>query len=198
MPDGGHQLPPALQQDLRSLLHDVRGSVGIVSSTLELLLQEDMHPVAARYLQIVQRQMYRVLMESELFGAYLHFRPEMFESEPSMALSVFTEVQDLIGTNLEVRLPEGTPSPVVRLSPYLLKLIYLAILIPPSGLDPQFPLTFHREGDRWHFAFPWGTSHVMLSKFHWARCILESFDSDLRMEPGRLILSCPAINTSHI
>ncbi|PKN44682.1 MAG: hypothetical protein CVU59_11095, partial [Deltaproteobacteria bacterium HGW-Deltaproteobacteria-17] len=148
MADGGYQLPPALQQDLRSLLHDVRGSVGIVSSTLELLLQEDLHPVAGRYLQIVQRQMYRVLMESELFGAYLHFRPEMFESEPSLALSVFTEVQDLIGTNLEVRLPEGTSSPVVRLSPYLLKLIFLAILIPPSGLDPQLPLTFYREQDR--------------------------------------------------
>jgi len=196
MSDSGHQLPPSLQQDLRSLLHDVRGSVGIVSSTLELLLQEDLHPVAMKYMQIVQRQMYRVLMESELFGAYLHFRPEMFESEPCSALSVFTEVQDLIGTNLEVRMPEGAVSPVVSLSPYLLKLIYLSILIPPSGLDPSQPLTFHRDEDRWCFVFPWGQSQVMLAKFHWARCVLQAFDADLQMGLGQLILRCPAIDTA--
>ncbi len=198
MSDSGHQLPPSLQQDLRSLLHDVRGSVGIVSSTLELLMQEDLHPVATKYMQIVQRQMYRVLMESELFGAYLHFRPEMFESEPSLALSVFTEVQDLIGTNLEVRVTEGASSPVVNLSPYLLKLIYLSILIPPSGLDPSQPLTFQREGDDWHFRFPWGHSLMMLPKLHWARCILQTFDADLRMGIGHLILSCRAVDTSGV
>jgi hypothetical protein len=194
MPDSGHQLPPALQQDLRSLLHDVRGSVGIVSSTLELLLQEDLHPVATKYLQIVQRQMYRVLMESELFGAYLHFRPEMFEAEPSEALSLFTEVQDLIGTNLEVQLPEGLRSPVVSLSPYLLKLIFLSILIPPSGLNPSQPLTFHQADGRWHFVFPWGQSQIMLSKFQWARCILQSFGADLQPGFCQLTLSCPAVD----
>jgi len=192
MADPGHPLPPALQQDLRALLHDVRGSVGIVSSTLELLLQEDLHPVAAKYLQIVQRQMYRVLMESELFGAFLHFRPELFEAESCCALAVFTEVQDLIGTNLEVYLPDGLPSPAVRLSPYLLKLVYLAILIPPSGLDPTRPLTFVRREDHWEFRFPWAASQALLPKFQWARSVLSSFDAGLVLSPGRLELSCPA------
>jgi hypothetical protein len=192
MADFGQQLPPALQQDLRALLHDVRGSVGIVSSTLELLLQEDLHPVAAKYLQIVQRQMYRVLMESELFGAFLHFRPEMFEVESCCALAVLTEVQDLIGTNLEVHAPDGLPSPTVRLSPYLLKLVYLSILIPPSGLDPTRPLTFLRRNGAWHFQFPWSSTPLQLPKFHWARSVLMSFGGDLEVVPSLLILSGPA------
>ncbi len=192
MDDTGHQLPPALQHDLRALLHDVRGSVGIVSSTLELLLQEDLHPVAAKYLQIVQRQMYRVLMESELFGAFLHFRPELFEAESCCALAVLTEVQDLIGTNLEVHAPDGLPSPTVRLSPYLLKLVYLSVLIPPSGLDPTRPMTFLRRNGAWRFQFPWSSAPLQLPKYHWARSVLQSFGGDLEVVAPHLVLSGPA------
>ncbi len=191
MSDGHFELPPALQQDLRSLLHDVRGSIGIVSSTMELLMQEDMHPVAMKYLQIVQRQMYRVLMESELFGLFMDPRLEMFAPEPTLALSVLTEVQDLIGTNLEVEAKSPSDSPVVGISPYLLKLVALAILIPPSGLDPSRPVIWQQEGNNWVFLFPWGSAATMLPKFHWARSILHHHSCELVMRPSRLALLCP-------
>ncbi len=38
--------------------------------------------------------MQRVLMESELFGAQLHFRPETFDGDECFVLEVFTEVQN--------------------------------------------------------------------------------------------------------
>ena len=192
MADGDFSLPLRLQNDLRFLLHDVRGSIGIVSSTLELLLQEDMHPIAERYLRIVQRQMYRVLMESELFGATLNFRPEIFLPESCPALPVLTEVQDLIGTNLEVVMPENGPMPVVHASPYLLKLVFLAILIPPSGLDPALPLLFGKEGRFWMLFFPWNQAPGLLPKFEWSREVLRSFEADLELRDSRLVLSLPA------
>lgn len=186
----GWQLPEGLRRDFRQWLHDVRGAAGIVSSTLELLSQEDMHPVAVKYIQIVQRQVQRLLMESELFGAYLHFRPEAFEGEECAVFETFTEVQDLVGTGLEVQ-PPGEACRV-RLSPYLMKLVFLAILIPPSSLDPREGMRCVRAGDRWHLDFGWtGAQAPLAPKFQWADHLLRQFGAGLELLPGRLRVICP-------
>lgn len=185
-------LPESLHRDFRQWLHDVRGAVGIVSSTLELLAQEDLHPVATKYIQIIQRQMQRVLMESELFGAQLHFRPEMFEGSDSFVLELFTEVQDIVGTNIDVQY-KSELIPRVKLPPYLLKIVFLSILIPPSSLDPRAGMHCLREGDTWRLEFVWsGAVSPLAPKFLWADRLLRRFGAQLQVVPGFLYIICPA------
>lgn len=183
-------LPETLQKDFRQWIHDVRGAAGIVSSTLELLTQEDLHPVTVKYVQIIQRQVQRVLMESELFGALLHFRPDIFDGDDCFVLETFTEVQDIVGTNLDVQAEE--PSLRVKLSPYLLKIVFSAILIPPSSLDPRAGLRCRRENDGCVLEFGWtGAVAPLPPKFLWADRLLQRFGARLQVVPGFLHVICP-------
>ena len=65
-------------KDLRTLVHNIRGSVGIISSSVEMIKSRDIGNKSQKYYGMLLRQNARILMETELFGAVYSLKEEIF------------------------------------------------------------------------------------------------------------------------
>jgi hypothetical protein len=181
-----------IYNDLRTMMHDVRGSVGIINSSLELLAQEELSDNTRKFLNIIFRQSYRLLTEMELFGEYYTDKPNCFKKEKFNFMETLAEVQEILDIELKIE-KDNYFSPTINFSPYFCKITLCAILLPPGGIDAEKPVILHEKKNSISATFQLCKINKVLSRHHWLRDILKNNNGVIKfdLENGTVTLILP-------
>lgn len=180
-----------LKKDIRSLIHDIRGAVSVISSSIELLQFEDASAPDMRFLEMIRRQTQKILAVSVLFGET--FSPSDISSSPGRTdlMECLSELQEMIGIEFDLNyIPSEAPF-LLNSQAFLLKLALVSVLSSYSASADNIFLKIERRGNAVILTFNSDDVIEMQRRHIWASNAIQSLGGIMKNEGHMLIFEIP-------
>ncbi len=173
------------REEARTLIHNVRGSVGIINSSLELISVEDQSESATRMISMINRQVVKILAELELFTECYAPR-ESAIGESSSLYKAITYASDILGIPVEIRCDLPNPQGVKVTAPeVVLRTIFTSLLIKPSPIEENYVLNLKAQDQELICAFEWPEEMELSQRFIWIGELLPRYGASFKIKKGR-------------
>lgn len=177
-------IPEAFREEARTLIHNVRGSVGIINSSLELIAMEEQSENAERMIAMIGRQVAKMLTELELFTERYAPR-ESAIGETTSFYGALTWASDALGYPVEISTElDKYQQLTVKVPEIVLRTIFTALLFKPSPLEAQYRLHLKRKGDELVCTFAWPSDYELSARFTWIMQILPRYGASFKVKEG--------------
>ncbi|MBU1220904.1 hypothetical protein KKF34_03805 [Myxococcota bacterium] len=180
-----------LKKDIRSLIHDIRGAVSVISSSIELLQFEDSSAPDMRFLEMIRRQTQKILAVSVLFGETFSPTDNSNISGRTDLMECLSELQEMIGIEFDLNyIPSEAPF-LLNSQSFLLKLALVSILSSYSASSENIFLNIDRHDNTVILTFKSEDVIEMQRRHVWASNAIQSLGGTMRNEGHMLVFELP-------
>ncbi len=183
--------PSSIKSHIRSLLHNARGSVGIINSSLELLHMEEESETSRKMVEMIRRQTVKLLVELELLTE-CHAPRGVREEHGGTLLEAIGYASTALNFPLRIQSPLEDPSTLLVDLPHpLLCTLFTALLLKPSPLEQGNTLHLACKDRRVEVRLPWSPDLEELPRLVWFEGVLGNYNCLLQRNQEQACITFP-------
>ncbi|MBN2725210.1 MAG: hypothetical protein JXR95_14190 [Deltaproteobacteria bacterium] len=183
-----------LQRDIRALIHDIRGAVSVISSSIELLQMEEDMQIDQKFLEMIQRQTQKILSVSVLFGENYSPSENSGELIKTDLLGILSDIQEMIGIELDFNYISAQSPFLLKSQPFLLKLALVAVLSSHSTSSDNIFVQISTEEKEISVTFTIDENTELQPRHKWAAETITNMGGRIYFENGTVNLKMTRVD----
>jgi hypothetical protein len=177
-------LSERIKEETRTLVHNIRGSIGIVNSSIELLNMEDISETGMKMLSMISRQSARMLAEFELFSEMYAPREITMTGSGSDILQAIYDAAEAVGVEILIKRDPKMKIPEILIPLSVLKTVFSAILLKPSPIENNYRFFLKIKDQKLLCTFKYPEDFEPLLRHNWIIAILPNYGASLKLDNG--------------